>query len=345
MKSKFNLTIALLVLSTMLVSAAGAEYTRQFRKAWTKNSVTALKITNKFGEVKINNAGGDSVTIKVVVTVDNTSSARAEELLDRINIEFQKTGGLVSAVTEIEENFRGKQSFSIDYLINVPKDRELDISNSFGDVIIGDLDAKGLFDVSYGSLAAGKLNAPSGGVVKIIVKFGKADLATINNGNLEIKFSKLYAEEISQLKLYSEFSTIDLDKTANITLDSKHDGITIDEIGNLKSTSKFSNYKIDKLLGSLDLKTEYGSIRIDKVDAKFNNINIVNTFGGINIGLNGLNYRLQAKCEFCDINFPQDRFKGNKIKEMNRFSLDGNVGTGGGTVSINSRHGGIKLAE
>jgi len=54
MKSKFKLTIALLLLSTMLISAAGAEYNKNIRKAWPKSGVTALKVSNKFGEVKIN---------------------------------------------------------------------------------------------------------------------------------------------------------------------------------------------------------------------------------------------------------------------------------------------------
>src|SRR5665647_466045 len=142
MKSKVRFTIVLLVLFTMYVSAAGAEYTKNIRKAWAKGSVTALKVTNKFGEVKINDMGGDSVTIKVVITVDNSSENRAKDLMDKIEIEFQKTGGLVSAETRnvdtrIEEGTI-KQSFTIDYLINIPKDRDLDINNRYGNVVVNE---------------------------------------------------------------------------------------------------------------------------------------------------------------------------------------------------------------
>ena len=61
--------------------------------------------------------------------------------------------------------------------------------------------------------------------------------------------------------------------------------------------------------------------------------------------MNGLNYTLKADCDYCDVNYPEDRYKGNKIRDTHRFSLDGNVGTGGGSVSINSRYGGVKLTE
>jgi len=345
MKSIFNLTIALLVFSTLFVNAAGAEFSKQYRKGWLKSGVTALQITNKFGEVKINDNGGDSITIKVVITIDNASENRAKELMNKIHINLQKTGSLVTAETEIEENFKGNNSFSIDYLINAPKDRDLTINNKYGNVIINELEAKGSFDVAYGSMTAGKMKAPAGNSIKMIISYGKATLETVNDANMEIKYSKLYADEINLIVLDSRYSEINVDKTSSLTMDSKYDGINIDEIGKLKSISKYTNYKIGLLTESLDLDTGYGSVKISKVGAKFDKIQITNSYGGINIGLNELSYKIKANCDYCDVNYPEARYKGNRIRENHSFSLEGTVGTGGGTVSINSRYGGIKLTE
>ena len=345
MKSIFSLTIALLFVSTLCANSAGAEYSRQFRKGWTKSSVTALKINNRFGEVKINDMGGDSVTIKVVITVDNPSKNKAEELMDKIQISIQKSGGLISAETKIEENFRSKQSFSINYLINIPKDRELNITNRYGNVIVNELDAKGHFEVSYGSMTAGNIKSPAGNPLKIIVNYGKADLRSVNEATLEFNYSKLYADEISRLVLETKYSTINLHKTDALTLDSKYDGINIDELGSMKSVSKYTNYKIEVLSGSFDLDNGYGSVRIGRVDEKFEKIRIVSSYGGINIGLAELNYKLKADCSYCDVVYPTNRYKGDKIRDGQRVSIDGNVGTGGGSVTINSRYGGVKLTE
>jgi len=346
MKSILRLTFALLILSSsMLVSAAGSEYTKNIKKAWAKGSVSALKVTNKFGEIKINDLGGDSVTIKVVITIDNSSENRAKDLMDKIQIEFQKTGGLVSAETQIQEDFKSKQSFTIDYLINIPKDRDLDINNRYGNVVVNDLEAKGTFNISYGSLTAGHLKAPSGSPIAIQVNYGKADIETINHAVMEFKYSKLYIGEIDQLVLEMKYSTLNLHKIKNLTLDSKYDGVNIDEIDNLKSVSKYTNYKIGLLMGSFDLDTGYGSVRIDKVDSKFDEIKIVNSYGGINIGLNDLSYELKADCSYCEVDYPEDRYKGDRIRENQNFSLDGNVGTGGGSVTINTRYGGVKLTQ
>jgi hypothetical protein len=345
MKSKFKLIVLLVLASTLLAAASGTEYTRQFRKAWAKNSVSVLKVTNKFGEVKINDTGGDSVTIKVVIKVDHDSQNKAHELMNKIHIDFQKTGSLVSAETTIDNNFQSRKSFSIDYLINIPKDKELNVTNKYGNVILNELDGKGFFDVSYGSMTAGKMKAPQGSPIKVIVNYGKADLETINDADLEIKYSKLYVDAIEHLNLDSRYSTANIQKLGVITLDSKYDGVEIGEVGQFKSVSRYTNYKIGVLTGSCMLDTGYGSVRISRIDSKFDKIQIVNSYGGINLGLNELNYKLNADCDYCDINYPHDRYKGNRIKENHRFSLDGTIGNGGGNVSITSKYGEIKLTE
>ena len=131
----------------------------------------------------------------------------------------------------------------------------------------------------------------------------------------------------------------------NLQLDSKYDAIRIDEVENMNSVSKYSNYKIGLLLGNFDLDTGYGSVRIDKVDSKFEKIKITNSYGGINIGLDNLSYKLHAECSYSDVDYPNDRYKGNKVRDNQNLSLDGNVGLGGGSVTINSRYGGVKLTE
>jgi hypothetical protein len=328
------------------VSAAREEYSKIIKTAWVKSSVTALKVTNKFGEIKINDLGGDSVTIKVVVTIDNSSESKAKDLMDKIQIEFQKTGGLTSAETIIEDNFKSKQSFTIDYLINIPKDRDLDINNRYGNVVINDLEAKGNFNVSYGNLTAGRLKATAGSPVYVELSYGQADIESVNDARMVFKYSKLYIEEVGQLKLESKYSgSTNLHKVNSLQIDSKYDAINIDEIGKLVSVSKYSNFKIGLLKENFNLDTGYGSVIISKVDPKFDEIKITNSYGGINIGLNDLNYKLRAECSYCDVDYPNERFKGDKIRDNQRFSLDGNIGTGGGSVSINSRYGGVKLTE
>lgn len=346
MKPTFKLTLTALVAAfTLLVQPVHAEFTKQYRKAWAKSDVSALKVDNKFGQVKISDSGSDSVRVKVVLSFDKMPESRAMDLMKKIHIDIEKSGGTVTAQTTMDANFNARGSFSIDYLIDIPKDRDLNVTNKYGNVVLDELTGRGVFRVSYGAITTGKINTPAGAPLQLEVNYGKADLETVNDANMNINYSKMSVDEIGNLVLDSKYSTISISKNKSISLQSKYDGVTIDELGRMKAESKYTNYKIGLLAESFVLNTAYGSVKIGKVDPKFGLVDITSSYGGINIGMGGLNYVLKADCSYCDIDYPESRYKGNKIRENNRFSLEGNVGGGGGTLNITSRYGGVKLTE
>jgi len=187
--------------------------------------------------------------------------------------------------------------------------------------------------------------APTNNQISLSVSYGKADIDMVNNGEFEINYSKFFADEIGKTNLETKYSTFEIKKIGSAEIESKYDTYNIEEIGDMSAESKFTSYKIGLVTEKLSLETEYGSVRIGKVDAKFKEIEVTNSFGGINIGLGNLNYKLKADCDFCDVTYPSNRYKGNRSKETHNLSIDGNVGTGGGIVTIISRYGGVKLTE
>lgn len=345
MKSTFSIFLVLVLIVISTFEVTGTEFKKRYTISWPKKDISGVQLSNKFGEVKINDLGGDSVSFKVVITINNVSENKAKDMMEKIHTYTQKVNGVAIVTTEIDNDFKGNNSFTIDYLVNVPKDRNLNITNKYGNIVLSELDAKGEFDVSYGSMTAGKMQSPAGSPIKISVAYGKADLETINDAEIDVKYSKLNADEITNLQLTTKYSGINFHKVGQLNLDSKYDSYSIDEISKLKSISKYTNYKIDLLTGDFDLDTGYGSVRINKVDPKFGKIVINNSYGGITIGMAGLNYTVDADCDYCDINYPESRYKGNRIRENHKFSIQGTVGSGGGKVNITSRYGGIKLDE
>jgi len=137
-----------------------------------------------------------------------------------------------------------------------------------------------------------------------------------------------------------------LDKAKDIQTESKYDKLNFGETVSLKADTKYSQIRIASLTRSLIITSGYGGVKVDKVAPDFETIDITNSYGQISIGLNNASYTVDANCEYCGISYPQDRFKGNRMKEDNRYELNGKVGTaGGGNVKISSRYGEIKLNE
>jgi hypothetical protein len=110
------------------------------------------------------------------------------------------------------------------------------------------------------------------------------------------------------------------------------------------ANTKYSNLKIESLGKNLKIESGYGGISVDEVASDFESISITNSYGEIAVGLDDLSYVVDASCEYCGIDYPENNFTGNKMKEKQTQQIDGKVGTGdGGSVTIKSRYGSIKL--
>ena len=88
------------------IAAKAEEKSKEYKESWPVSEVSTLQIINKFGEIKINNDGGNEVTIEVKVIVEAANERKTDELLNLIDIAFQKSGKTIKAETKIENDFK-----------------------------------------------------------------------------------------------------------------------------------------------------------------------------------------------------------------------------------------------
>lgn len=346
MKQKFKF-IALVMLVSILsagTTVLAEEKTKEFHDSWAASGIETVEIINKFGEVKITNGGGSKITIDVVVTVDASTEKKADELLAKIDVALRKSGSTVKGETTIENNFNSPRKFSIDYVVNVPPDKNLNISNKYGNTIVNQLNANGDFNIQYGNLTANMLNTPSNGKMNILLAYGNASVEGAGNLKVDIKYSAMTLGEIKNLMLESKYSTLDIEEGEVIQIESRYDKLNFEEVLSVTADCKYSHIKIEQLAKSIKVDAGYGSVKIDQVAKDFESVSITNSYGQIALGLDEASYSIDASCEYCGISYPEDNFKGNKIKERNTQTINGKVGEGsGGKVMVKSRYGDIKL--
>ncbi|WP_297086358.1 hypothetical protein [uncultured Draconibacterium sp.] len=335
--------IGLIAAGTTVVAE---EKTKEYNEAWPVDAVTSLEIDNRFGEVKINNQGGDEVTIDVIITVEAPNENKADDLLDLIEVNFSKSGGTVKAVTEIENNFKSQKRFSIDYKVNIPSDKNLKISNKYGNTVVGKLTGNGEFICKYGNFTAYELSTPETGSLNLVLAYGNANIGAASFMNLDVSYSPIDIEEANKLKIESKYSSINVEECNAVKIESKYDKFKFEELQSLTARTKYTNIKIEELAKSLKIESGYGSIKVDEVDPGFEFIDITNSYGQIQLGLDDSDYSLDASCDYCGISYPSDEFTGNRIKENHTSTIVGTVGSGmGGKVTVKSRYGDIKLDD
>jgi hypothetical protein len=348
MKTTFKIT-ALLILVIIIgagKTAIGEEKTKKYHESWPAAGVETLNISNKFGEVKFKNEGGTEITIDVVVTVEGSSERKTSEMLDKISVSFSKSGSTVKAETSISNNYNFNGKMSIDYVINTPSDKNLVVSNKYGNTVVNKLNASGDFDIQYGNINANELVAPAGGKMNIMLAYGKGNVETAGNLNTDISYSNISMGTINDLILESKYSAVEFDKGHIVQIDSKYDKLNFGRVKSVTATTKYTNIRIDYLASVLKVETGYGGIKVNEVAPDFESVSITNSYGQISLGLKNASYTVDAKCEYCGISYPEERFKGNRMKENTSFEINGKVGAaGGGNVMIRSHYGEIKLVE
>ena len=322
------------------------EDVRKYHQEWDAAGVETLEVTNKFGEVKVTNSTGAQVIIDVTVRVESESESVVQKILGDINVGFSKTGGTAKAETTIRDDFRTKRNFSIDYAISIPSDKNLTITNKYGNTVVDELLGKGIFNIGYGNMNANRLLGSAKGKITLNLDYGKCDVSSLGDATVTIAYSKFYVDEANNLTLNSKYSGLKLGKADEIKAESKYDGFEVEKVSSLVANLKYTSVKIGELDKKLILTSGYGGIRVDRIPASFEQVVVNNSFGAVNLGFaSDSQYRISAECEYCEIEYPGSKFKGTSEKDDFTKKIAGTIGgtSPKGDVTIKSRYGKINL--
>jgi hypothetical protein len=171
---------------------------KTYSKTYTVSTNEKVSFNNKFGELRINTWDKNEVKVDVTITAEAKTDETAQRILDHVSIEDGKKDGGVYFRTKLAKNGpkweKGdKQGFHIDYVAYVPARNPLNVQNEFGPIVLGDHQGDAWLTSKFGTLTTGKL----GNVKKLLVEFGKANIGSINNGRVDIKFSKAAIEHLN----------------------------------------------------------------------------------------------------------------------------------------------------
>jgi len=324
-----------------------AEIIKKEYRSWPVSKVSSLAVENKFGNIRFMSTRSDSVTISITIDTDDKNSRSSERLAEQIDFAFSFTDGKIGAQTIFSKGFRSKEDFSVNYLINIPIDKNLEVNNSYGNVTLDDLKAKGSFKISYGNFNGNTLLAPGNEQIKLDLKYGSATIENANRLRGNISYSKLRTTSINDAELETRYSTIYAEKYQNINANSRYDNYTITNVQHLRADTKFTDWKIDEATTSIDFINEYGDVRIRKVPKTFQHVAVDNRYGNIRIGISAeATYSLKAEAFYCNIIYPNTK-PDSYFKEDNHFKVEAIIGSrnANSKVKIESRYGKVDLME
>jgi hypothetical protein len=265
--------IIFLIVSILCIGFADAhespliEKRKEFNFNYTSAGIEKLEITNQFGDVKVYFTTQKSITINVQVTANAPNSVQLEEFLESINVNGTRNNDVIKVFTSLrKENYNMKSwnkdknsSFKIDYSVYIPKNLELTISNSFGEVSLPDFSAPLTLNLNYSTLQAAKISNPDS---KINLNYGVANIKALLGGD----FNSNLTEGVMN---YSGgvFGNIKEAVKLNVNYSKNFRIENIDEkVKKLEIFSNYSNIDLpigEKFNGVFDIKTSHGTFWVD----------------------------------------------------------------------------------
>ena len=340
------LTILLLMILGINGAKAHDDYTRVIKKEYTLTPDAQLIINNKFGDVHCNNWDKNAVGFEITITVSASDQKEAEQMLDRIDIIFNISPGLVEAKTRIGDGKgNNKGQFSIDYAVSMPMSVNLDVTNKFGDIFVNETAGKTKINLGYGNLEVNKL---SNGDNLLDIKFGKANVKWMKGAVLMLKYSDMNLDYAGSLRLDSKFSNLDAEKIIALNVNFEGGKLNMENSSAVDSKSKFSDLEIGRIEQSLNLDIQYGNCDVREMPADFTNISIQNKFANVSIGLpDQARYTLDADLRFCDLDFPEEKakfsFRSKSSMEKVFKGVIGNEELPKSRVFVHSEYGNVSL--
>jgi len=346
---------------------------REFSKTINKQFPTTVdgtvKISNRYGKVEIKTWDNNEVKVEVVIKVDANNEDRANDVFDRISIDFNSSRNFVSATTEIASksgwvpwwSSNSSDNYKIDYEVYMPKTNELDLFNKYGDSYVAALDGKVNLEIKYGNIQLDKVEND----VQLMLGYGNANIVGAHQLGLEVKYCKVKIGTATDVDIVSKYSTISIDEAHDIRSETKYDhyhlgmvndyhnigkydDVHIKVAASVRAAAKYSDYTVVHLKDWADFDLEYGSASVELLDRAFTALEIRGRYTDYRIEVQeGTHYQLDASSRYANIRYPSEFNVVKEIKDGNDREVKGFVGDKNQAKVIKARldYGGIKVKE
>jgi hypothetical protein len=287
--------IAVMLLSVAL-SLQGQEMSdsKTYKKSFRVGNDATLEVTNKYGNIHISHSRGDSISVRAEITTSSNTEDKLDAMMSDVDVSISMTNETVRAVTSFTkgttplfESFKGltknlinfESKLKIDYYIDCPPSTILRVTNSYGDVYLGDEVPELTLRLSNGSLDAGTVNNAS----LMELTFCKANVRIIKKGKLVLSFSELRTRETGDIRLRSVSSKVWIDKCDTADIDSKRDDLSFGDVAAITGVTYFSDINADNITRELSLVMKYGNFSCEYVHEQFSLIDIRSSYTDVDL--------------------------------------------------------------
>jgi hypothetical protein len=292
---------------------AHAKIERTVEKTFTVAPGGKLHLETQGGEIRVAPGADGVVKITARERIRADSDSEADEILKKLDLDFEQTGNDVSAIAKYERESVGFHWGSwppvqVDFIVTVPASFATELSTSGGGITVGDLNAPVRARTSGGAIKLGKI--------------GAAVDAHTSGGSVTLDAAK------GELKLSTSGGSITVGR--------------VDGPANLSTSG--GNIKIDSVVGELQAHTSGGGIRAGISGPLKGDCTLSTSGGSVKVNVDkSAAFRLDAATSGGSVDAGGLTITLEK-SNRSRSKLAGSVNGGGPLLKLRSSGGGIDLS-
>jgi hypothetical protein len=242
---------------------------KEINRSFTVSLNDQLIVENRNGDISISYWEKNEVGIRVVVESKAVTERRAQETLDKVQIELEKSGNTVYGITSFKSNLGGgQQALNVHYYITMPHKLPLTLSVRYGGINLPEKnEGKCNLEVKYGNLKAGSFTEP----VNISAQYGNVGLGDTKSLRMEVRHcGNVSLRDCQTLYIDSKFSDTKLRNADKLYIDSSHGDIQVENVNSISIEMRFGNARIGYVKDELNINAlDHSSMTVNKLDAGF----------------------------------------------------------------------------
>lgn len=377
----------LLVLITLPLGASATyltlpqDFEKNYSETFAVNGDGAVRLENRYGEIRVETWNRDEVKIDVQVRVSADDQEDADKTFDRIRIDFSSSGNSAAAVTSIGDqrskgsgswlrdiingdwgwNSGSSNDFRVMYTVKMPAAADLTTSAKYCDVELPDLSGNTNLSVGYGDLYAGDL---SGKRNDVSVSYGSARINSLaGSSEIRLRYSKGSINEAGDLRYdgrYSDFrlgtvgdlnldigyEDLEIESARTIRMDGNYCDVEVDRVERLIVDGNYNQWSVSLVEKELEVEASYGDFDVDRLATGFERVYMRTSYIDVELDVDSdAGYEMDLRTRYGDIVYNRDRAQNvSSDRNGSSQSVTGKIiGKGSGKIDVSTSYGDIEI--
>lgn len=285
-------------LLALVIQAKAEESKKDYQKKFPKEGIEELVLSNSHGKIEIVQTDAKEITIAAEMKVNAKSGAKADEVLELIQILETQSEHYLNIETKLGKDmgitsFLSGLSLNVDYQVSVPKGIKLRVISSDGNVYLGSFEGELNADLHNGDFKAATLKAGEVYIKQDKGNFTVEDVAALTG---DFKNCTIQIESGDQVRLTTSSCEGQLQSIDKLNIRSSGGTMKLGDIEELTGSSSFTKYEIQDLANLLGMDMKWGEMNIRNIQLLFSEIRVKSSFTKIGLTfMKGAGYQLELK--------------------------------------------------